>query len=271
MCIGKKFSKTKYEGKTMKRICIISDDKRYITTRDLFLRNGYECEISSASSFHGADVIILSVKDELSDRELQTVFSLENGVKAVFCGNGERIKNFYGGFIYDYSKDKSFVMKNAFLTAEAARILTSQLTGESLFGKRAFVIGYGRIGKFLCRELKNCGAAVYVWARRKESISEAELSGAVFRGRESIAGDNYDFIYNTVPEIIIPGYLTDKVGGTTFAMELASSPGGFEDKSFAEKAPGLPGKILPVSAGRVVFDTVYGVLSDMASGKDETL
>ena len=255
----------------MKRICIISNDKRYISTRELFLKSGYECEISTASSFCGADVVILSVKDELLDGELAELFSEQNGVKAVFCGNEERVKRFFDGLIYDYSKDKSFVMKNAYLTAEASRILTAQLTKETLHGKRALVLGYGRIGKFLCRELKNCGADVYVWARRKESISEAELCGIKFAEKESMADGNYDFIYNTVPEIIIPKNLTDMAGKQTLAIELASSPGGFEDTSFAVKASGLPGKILPVSAGKAVFDTVFGVLSDITSGKDKTL
>lgn len=245
----------------MKKIGIISGDERYAYAKNYFVENGYDATIVKNGIVADADVIILSVRDELSDTQLEKVFFESKKYAVVFSGNKKRIERFYDGFVCDYSESERFVIENAYLTAEAALVLTRQLSKKSLLGEKAFVIGYGRIGKFLAEMLKNSGCEVYVYARRESSVCDAALHGAKYAPLDSIATGKYSFVYNTVPQKIVPKSVTDAAAPGILTIELASEEGGFEDENYAVRAPGLPGRILPESAGRAVYKTIADILS----------
>ncbi len=245
----------------MKKISIFSEDKRFYYARELFIKNGYECSIGDLDSLSCADALILPVGQCDNKKELDLIFSLLNRDAAVFTGSKEKIKRLFGGRIYAYSENEAFLLRNAYITAQCAIRLTMEKTDSLILGKKALILGYGRIGKYLASMLKSLGADIFIYARKEKSIADAEMNGMKGIDLCDIPNLYPDMIYNTVPDTIIKRSLSDVLPKETLIVELASSPGGFEDKEIAMKAPALPGRMMPKSAGEAVFDLVSTVLS----------
>lgn len=172
----------------------------------------------------------------------------------------------------DYYEDEVFTVKNAYLTAEGAmQLAMSAIKGSIRFSKCA-VIGYGRIGSALADMLQAVGAEVTVFARRSESLVWAEEKGMKIKKIDNErldildTSDNYEIIFNTVPERIIHNEDLLGIPSDTVLIELASPPGGF-DAAIAEQCEikyinggGIPGKYAPKTAGRIVGDTILNYL-----------
>ena len=201
----------------------------------------------------------------------------------------------------DYLRRETYAIANAALTADAAVLLTRQYTtGVPLNGKRALVIGFGRIGKLLCNRLETAGVSVTVSARRVEDMAwirafnwtavptgkwshipelsmttdglpepsmktedVPELSGKTF------GLDTFDLIYNTVPALLLHQDALANVRKDTLLMDLASRPGMDFDavrklglRGTWERA--LPGRIFPMDAARILRDTIYDILRENA-------
>ncbi len=246
------------------KINIVSKDSRYIKVNELLLQKGYDSFICSLDSYTGCDCLILSVANELTNEELKGLLAKTDINTLVLSGNKHRIESYFGGKIIDYSKNEDFLQKNAILTAEATVSYLQGLTKASLHGKKILISGYGRIGKALCPILKALGAQIFVYARRKEIREEIVRQGYI--SAELSYSVQCDIVINTVPANIFTKELISTIPMDTFIVELASSPYGFENMERVNIASALPGKTLPVSAARVVFDTIYNILS--ATGKD---
>ena len=150
-----------------------------------------------------------------------------------------------------------FVLGNAALTAEGAVGLLLQESERCLFGSRALVSGFGRIGRLLAGKLAALGVSVAVAARREESRAEAEALGCEALPFDALPG-GFDFVVNTVPERVLGEDFLCCLPETALLLELASAPGGY-DRNLAENlglrclaAPGLPGKSAPLSAAELM-------------------
>lgn len=77
-----------------------------------------------------------------------------------------------------------------------------------------------------------------------------------------------DLIVNTVPKTILKDDLLGKIRKDALVLDLASKPGGIDFKSAKERglnvvwALSLPGKVAPLSAGKILSDTVTKILSE---------
>lgn len=245
----------------MEKISIASKDKRFIYVKELLLQNGYGCEICEPYSVCNGDVLLLSPKAELREDEMEAIFLNGKNIRAVFTGQREIVKKYFDGAIIDYSDDETFLLENAYITAQCAIRKTLEDIDSVIYGKNALVIGYGRIGKYLASMLKSLGAVVFVLARREESLKDAELSGMKPYRIFDIDLKSLDLVYNTVPYKIISKDISDNFSKDSLIMELASGGGGFEDENVAVKALGLPGKYMPKSAGKAIYDLVHRFLS----------
>ena len=243
----------------MKKISIISNDKRYVTTNSLFLANGYESKIETPVEFCGCDILILSVKNEYNENELKIIFEKIGPNTIIFKGN-YKIPEVKGNIVYNYSTNEEFVLKNARLTSIAALMLAKENSKNPISSSKVLVLGYGRIGKYLAEMLKERDAETYVYARRDEVRHEAEKNGIIALDKIKDL-HKYAFVFNTVPEIIVSKDKMDKVHDDTLIIELASAPGGFEDKSKVLDGKGLPGKMLPTYAGEAVYEIISKILS----------
>ena len=174
--------------------------------------------------------------------------------------------------IVDYYKSESLQQKNALPSAEGALMVAMEHTDITVFGMRALVTGYGRIGKLLSSMLRSLGARVTVAARRDEVLCDISMSGfkAIKTQGEAFAEatSDCDVIFNTVPFNIFNESVLKKFKGHPLYIEIASSPGGINAKEAREAgvevvyAPSLPGKYSPVSAGKYVFETINEILTE---------
>jgi len=166
----------------------------------------------------------------------------------------------------------SFVgIANAIPTAEGAlqyAMTNSQIT---LHGSRCLVLGFGRCGKVLAHMLKGIGANLSVEARSPADLAYIESYGyiSVPLGNIGQSMDQYDFIFNTIPTMILDEKKLKKVQKKCVIIELASKPGGV-DLNAAKRlgikmidAQSLPGKVAPETAAKIIFDTILNAYSEM--------
>ena len=155
----------------------------------------------------------------------------------------------------DLLQDAHYLARNAAITAHCALQVAAPLMKTTFADTSALVLGWGRIGKCLARLLKAMGAEVTV-ATRKET-DRAMLLALGYRAvnMSSLAGvlPNIRLVFNTVPEMILPGELWKKPE-TCVAIDLASRPG--IEGSGVVWARGLPGVYAPESSGRLIADTI---------------
>ena len=243
------------------KISIISKDNRFRFVKDTLVANGHGCSICDVDTYCESDVILLSPRAELSDKELYRLLSRVDKKTTVFCGNGSAVKGYFEGRVLDYSDNEAFLCENAYITAQCALKLTLDNIDTVLHGKKALVVGYGRIGKYLASMLRALNAVVFVYARRQESLLDASYNGCIPISLDNSLAPELDLVYNTVPEIIIGKDFTDMLSNKSLIFELASPPGGFEDTSRVITARGLPGKMLQKSGANAISDFVLRNLS----------
>lgn len=172
--------------------------------------------------------------------------------------------------VYDYFEREELAVKNAVPTAEGAIQIAMEELPTTIFGARVLVIGFGRIGKLLAHRLKGMGARVTVSARNYRDLAWIEAYGYCSEHTDQLQGwlCNYDLIINTVPAPVLGEALLEDVSPDCLIIDLASRPGGVDFESAAALglkviwALSLPGKVAPVTSGRIIRDTIYHILQE---------
>lgn len=193
--------------------------------------------------------------------------------KTVFAGMKERLLQADHQWAevncLDYAKEESFAVRNAFPTVEGALAIAVTSSERTLNGSRCLVTGFGRIGQVLCRSLTALGAEVWAAARKPETLAWIQCSGYHPVPIAALTDDfNYDFIFNTVPAMIFPAEAIAKLPPDCTAIELASAPWGFDFAAGEAlsrtiiKAPALPGRFSPETAGKIIGDTIMTMLEE---------
>ena len=164
----------------------------------------------------------------------------------VIGGNLDRLPK--GQPRLDLLQEESYVAKNAMITAHCALGHILPRLPITLQDCPALVIGWGRIGKCLCKLLSGLGARVTVAARKSAHRAMAEALGYQAIDTAGIDSVPYRLIVNTVPVMVLPQ------GGNALKIDLASQPGiGGDDVLWAR---GLPGKDAPESSGKLLAETI---------------
>ncbi len=187
----------------------------------------------------------------------------------VFGGNfrgAEKIFEEKGIETTDYLKREELSVMNAVATAEGAIEIAMRETDETIFGSRILITGFGRIAKILAKTLVSMGAEVTVCARKKSDTAWAEIYGA--NGKDfSLLSEKSDFsiVFNTVPAMIFTKERLSLLKSSCLIIDLASIPGGV-DFSYAEEkgikaihALSLPGKVAPVTSGRIIAKVIKNI------------
>ena len=175
---------------------------------------------------------------------------------------------------YDYYKSEALTVKNAVLTAEAAVANAVNCTDRSIFGSKALVIGYGRIGRILARYLKALGACVTATSRNEGTLAVIEADGfsAVLTEECGIEAQKYDYIFNTVPYPILDRTFFSSCSKFVFIEDLATNSGidlaaagnfGINAGGYS----GLPGKHSPVTAAAFIGDEILKHLDSIYKSK----
>ena len=250
---------------------------------DEILKGVFKSEsLSDAAGFDAADLPLPCcdgegyIKTPLSDKKVkleELINSLEHG--SVLMGGFVpdwvyKLAEKRQIAVYDYYEREEFAVRNAALTAEAAVALAMELLTETISDMPVLVLGHGRIGRLLASILKALDAKVTVAARRFSDLAWIRSEGLVpiefMRLKEHIS--EFGVIFNTVPAMVLDGELLSMTDKKAVIIDLASEPCG-TDFAAAErlglkvrKAPGLPGKFAPKTAGEIIKDTVLNILSE---------
>lgn len=237
------------------QIEIIGTDKRLEFCKEALLE-------ADSRGFFSPDLrlIILPIpttKDKLhvtGSDVLLSALGAPRGGGATFCGYSipkktrEMLEN-SGNRVLDLCESEDFLLENARLTAEGTvgYILTrlDRVPSDMKIG----VIGYGRIGRFLLRNLLMLGAKIKLYTTRKSVRDEMGKLGIEAEIMDENANfDNLDLLINTSPAKFV-GKL-DCLKEQPLIIELASGDN-FDASVPIEKLPSLPARMYPRSAGRL--------------------
>ena len=153
---------------------------------------------------------------------------------------------------------------NSIPTAEGALQIAMEETKKTIHGSKCCVLGFGRVAITLARILKAIGADVTVVARNEAQLARAYEMGckkATYYELKDILNDT-DIIFNTVPKMVLDRDVLKHANLDILIIDLAAQPGGTDFEAantFGLKAilaPGLPGKVAPIFAGRILADII---------------
>lgn len=274
------------------KITIAGGDLRMLTAGSLLAEAGYDCygfgfgeqikrfpkitpaELSNATEDSAAIILPLPCQ---KDGFLNAPFSESRIETEMIFSSGKENTLFIGGRLpktgenyIDYSQREDFQIKNAVPTAEGALALAMKELNTTVFGAKAVIAGYGRIGKYLGSLLKSLGAEVTVLARSPQSRAFAETNGLKAVGFDECEAplSGAQVLFNTVPSMVITETEIRTLPEESIIIDLASLPGGVDESAAQNygtkflRALSLPGKVAPISAGKIVFETVYTILQE---------
>lgn len=260
----------------MNNIIIIGGDKRQKVLCSILSGQGYSCrhiasdeELMKEGCIGKGDAVILPIP---VTKDKENIYSSDSGVKikiADVMSATDSSNLVFGGGIpktltayleekevayLDYLDCTEAALYNAYLTGIGAVKLLYERTEGDVSGKKALVTGYGRVARFTARMLSKAGCDVYVGARDKLQLAEAECTGykAIELNKLSSFIYLFDYIFNTVPENIFTFDDVHHMKGLYF--ELASAPFGVRSEYFKGREKtyvcggALPGRYLPHSA-----------------------
>ena len=166
--------------------------------------------------------------------------------------------------IIDVMKLEELTVLNAIPTAEGAIQIAMEKSLITLHNSKCLVLGFGRIGKILSKMLLGIGADVYCEARKQPDIAWIESYGykAIHLNHLNESLSNFDFIFNTIPHVVLDKQNLNLVKKECLLIDLASKPGGidFEEANKIglnnEWALALPGKVAPKTAAKYIYDVI---------------
>lgn len=170
----------------------------------------------------------------------------------------------------DYYEREELNILNAIPTAEGAIAVAMNELDITLHSSNALVIGYGRIGKTLSGSLCALGAKVTAAARKPSDFAWMRVHNINPIHIDDIPDyvGKADVIFNTVPHTVLDSKALENVRHETPIIDLASKPGGVDFRTAREFdlnviwALSLPGKAAPVSAGRIIKESLLNILSE---------
>lgn len=229
-----------------------------------------------------ADYIILPMPVSIDNNTVNTPFSSKSLLIEDVLALAKKTTAIYGGKIssdikhlfenknlwyLDYLEKEELAVSNAVPTAEGAIQIAMEELQTTIFGTNCLVVGLGRISKVLIPRLVALGANITASARKYSDLSWIEVLGCKAVHTRNIKDEMQDkqLIINTVPATVLNEEELSRADEHTLLIDLASKPGGI-DFSTANKlglktiwALSLPGKVAPVTAGKIIFDTINNI------------
>lgn len=166
---------------------------------------------------------------------------------------------------------------NSVPTAEGALQLAMERLPITLHQSAAAVIGFGRCARTLARMLHALGANTLVLARRPSQQARAEEMGfqtAHWADLAKALGDR-EIIFNTVPALVLDRAILKQLQRECVIIDIASEPGGVDFAAAEELGIraylelGLPGRVAPETAGRILARTLPAMLADILAERDQ--
>lgn len=161
----------------------------------------------------------------------------------------------------DYYADGVVQTLNAVPTAEGAVAIAIRELPVILPETTAVIAGYGHCARALATRLHLLGARVIVAARRPDALAEAACDGCETVLLSSFLTDPIPchILFNTIPAPVFGRACLEGLPEDCVFAELAHGlPPDVEIPSHVRliRAPGLPGKTAPDTAGRILCDAI---------------
>lgn len=176
--------------------------------------------------------------------------------------------------VFQYAEEDEIAILNSVPTAEGAVQIAMEELPITIHGSIVIVLGFGRVGTTVARIFKALGAKVIASARRPSVLARAWEMGCEKVLTSALPGiiQNANLIINTIPAMVINETLLQKVSKEALIIDLASPPGG-TDFEAAKKlnikailAPGLPGKVAPVTSGLILSSAIPKLIEQILNG-----
>lgn len=173
--------------------------------------------------------------------------------------------------LLNYFQREELQLMNAVPTAEGALEIILRELPVTVFGVKALITGFGRIGEVMARMLVSLGAKVTAAARSYPQQAKARGMGCEVISTESMEDvlPEMQVIINTVPSPIFDRGRLKLLQKDCLLIDLASKSA-IEDMETAASegvrviwALSLPGKSAPVTAGRIIGRTIENMLASM--------
>lgn len=262
-----------------KRGCCITVYGVCTTSKDIYTANSLEELIDANEIIVGP---IPTTKDAIH------IFSLEEKEDLKIDYLKKHItkdKFFFGGVIpntltqfftaekisfFDYMKDDDIALQNAIATAEGTIMEAIQHSSRNLHKSRCLILGYGRCAAILGQKLSGLDAHVTICARKQSARTAAYCFGYDTLAFEhlSLCISDYDYIFNTIPSLVLPKELLSLVSSDKTIIDIASAPGGLdytyanEQSLNAHLCLGLPGRFSPESSAGILADKIINLLKE---------
>jgi len=172
--------------------------------------------------------------------------------------------------LVEFREMDEFAIMNSIPSAEGAIQMAMERLPVTLHGCQAFVLGLGRTGLTLARTLMALGARTTVVARKPADLARAYEMGCrpvEFRRLEGFIGEA-EVVFNTVPALVLREPVLARARKGVVIIDLASAPGGTDFEAArrlgleAVLAPGLPGKVAPRTAGKILADLISRLIEE---------
>lgn len=165
-----------------------------------------------------------------------------------------------GTTLVEIGEDDELAILNSIPTAEGAVALAMANSPVTIHGSRSLVTGFGRCAVSLARMLAAIGSRVTVVARNAAQRARAHEMGLEAYPLDAITDhiSRQHFVFNTVPALVLSGSVLSRATSCHLVVDIASAPGGTDFKAAEQMglkamlAPGLPGKVAPLSAGQIL-------------------
>lgn len=176
-----------------------------------------------------------------------------------------------GIFCYDYMNSDKIAIMNAIATAEGAIMEAIKSSDINLHKSKCLVLGYGRCGKVLAAKLKGLDAKVTIAARSEDALAYAQAAGldAVHIKEIKPILSSFNFIFNTVPSLILDQECLKNVRKDVVIIDIASAPGGIDfEYAFnhginAKLCLGIPGKVSPKTSADILVDEIETLMKEV--------
>ncbi|MDD3173972.1 MAG: dipicolinate synthase subunit DpsA [Herbinix sp.] len=171
---------------------------------------------------------------------------------------------------YDLMKNEKITILNAIATAEGTIMEAIQSSNQNLHGSKCLVLGYGRCAKVLAGKLKGMDAIITVAARSEEALAYAHATGfqTIYLSDMKPLLPSYDFIFNTIPTLILDKSCLELVNRNVTIIDIASAPGGvdyeyaMQKKLKAKLCLGLPGKVAPKTSADILVNEIITLIKE---------
>lgn len=254
---------------------VLGTDKRSIYIKDMLKEEGRVVENINLASFVILPTPFSKDKINITGTEINCIecINMCNG-KTVFTGaipknmKEEMEKNNIK--YYDLMEYDDVAILNAIPTAEGAIKIAIEKTETTLSGANILVLGFGRIGKVMCKMLSGIGAKVYCEARKKSDLAQIRAMGYNDIDLKNLDEhlSSFDYVFNTIPYMILDKNRLEKVNKDVCIIDLASSPGGVDfvaAKELGIQASlelALPTKVAPMSAAKYLKQKIDEIVQD---------